>query len=548
MELKSNNFFLKNIFYFLYLSFFTLGLFIFNDFGISIDEEFQRYSGFYWLNYVLEFTPFESLKLSVEGKLNEIEGFTLPNPRDYPFYGVIFDLPLALLETILKVSKPQNYFLLRHFFTFSIFFVSALYLHKILNNRFKKKIIIFFGVLLYISSPRIFADSFYNNKDLVFLSFLTISLFYYFKLIDNFDYKNILNFSFFSALACALRIIGIFLPITFLFFIFLSNKKIDKNYHLVKKILLFIFCFSFFLYLLWPFLWEAPLTNFIYAFNKSAEVGLSIQMLFNGNYIFSNLLPLSYLPVWIIITTPIISLILFAIGYAIIIKRSFTRLINIKPNTNYSDFWRSKKENKDFFVILNFSAIFFYIILSNSVLYTGWRQLYFLHFFLTYIGCFAIYYIDLKIKNKIFFYSFIFIFLLINFYNIFKFHPYQSSYFNIVVLESKKKDFEIDYWGLAGVKFIKEVISIEKDKELIKIGVASYIPLERSLRMLKKEVAKKIEIVGQDYKSANYIFNNNMSEVNKNKNNKYEIPVNFKKIQEFSIEGFVMYEMYKKID
>ena len=64
MNLKSNNFF-KNIFYFLYLSFFILGLIIFNDFGISVDEEFQRYSGFYWLNYVLEFT-LESLKFSVE--------------------------------------------------------------------------------------------------------------------------------------------------------------------------------------------------------------------------------------------------------------------------------------------------------------------------------------------------------------------------------------------------------------------------------------------------------------------------------------------------
>mgnify|MGYP000617965247 CR=1 FL=1 len=120
MNLKSNDFFLKNIFYFLYLSFFVLGLIIFNDFGISVDEEFQRYSGFYWLNYVLEFTPFESLKLSVENKLSEIGGFTLPNPKDYPFYGVIFDLPLALIETVLKVNEPREYFLLRHFFTFAI--------------------------------------------------------------------------------------------------------------------------------------------------------------------------------------------------------------------------------------------------------------------------------------------------------------------------------------------------------------------------------------------------------------------------------------------
>ncbi len=548
MNLKSNNFFLKNIFYFLYLSFFILGLIIFNDFGISVDEEFQRYSGFYWLNYVLEFTPFESLKFSVENKLSEIGGFTLPNPKDYPFYGVIFDLPLALIETILKVNEPRDYFLLRHFFTFSLFFISALYFHKILENRFKEKIIIFFGVLLYISSPRVFADSFYNNKDLVFLSFVTISLSYYFKLIDNFNYKNILNFSFFASLTCVARIIGIFLPVTFLLFIFLSNKKIDKDYSLVKKILFFIFCFLLFLYLFWPFLWEAPAANFIYAFNKSSQVGLSIQMLFNGNYIFSNLLPISYLPTWIIITTPILSLILFLVGYTIIIKRSFARLINIKPDTIYSDFWRGKKENKDFFVVLNFSLIFFYIILSNSVLYTGWRQLYFLHVFLIYVGCFAIYFLNLKIKKKIFLHSFIFTFILISFYNIYKFHPYQSSYFNILVSESKKKDFEIDYWGLAGVKFLNEVLSIEQNKELIKIGVASYIPLERSLKMLKKEIAKKIEIVGQDYKSANYIFNNNMSEVNKNKNNKYQIPVSFKKIKEFSIDGFVIYEIYKKID
>jgi len=548
MNLKSNNFFLKNIFYFLYLSFFVLGLIVFDDFGISIDEEFQRYSGFYWLNYVLEFTPFESLKLSVENKLSAIGGFTLPNPKEYPFYGVIFDLPLALIETVLKVNEPKEYFLLRHFFTFSIFFVSALFFHKILENRFKKKIIIFFGVLLYISSPRIFADSFYNNKDIIFLSFVTISISYYFELIDNFNYKNILNFSFFSALTCAMRIIGIFLPATFLFFIFLSNKRINKNFILIKKTLFFILFFLLFLYFLWPFLWEAPFLNFIYAFNKSSQVELNIQMLFNGNYIFSNFLPISYLPTWIIITTPIISLILFLIGYAIIIKRSFARLINIKSNAIYSDFWRGKKENKDFFVILNFSLIFFYVILSNSVLYTGWRQLYFLHIFFTYIGCFAIYYLILKIKKNIFLYLVILFFIFINFYNIYKFHPYQSSYFNIIVSDSKKKDFEVDYWGLAGVKFLKEVLSIEKNDELIKVGVASYIPLERSLRMLKKEFSKKIEIVGQDYKSANYIFNNNMSEINKDKDNKYDIPTNFKKIKEFSINGFIIYEIYKKID
>ena len=185
MKLKANNFFLKNVFYFLFLSFFALGLSIFKDYGISIDEEFQRYSGFYWLNYVVEFTPFETLKINISNRLDNIGGFTLPDPRDYPFYGIVFDLPLAFLETIFDIKEPKNYFLLRHFFNFLIIFISSIYFYKILENRFSKKSIIFLGVLLYISSPRIFADSFYNNKDIVFLSFVTISSYYYFKLLDN---------------------------------------------------------------------------------------------------------------------------------------------------------------------------------------------------------------------------------------------------------------------------------------------------------------------------------------------------------------------------
>ena len=59
---------------------------------------------------------------------------------------------------------------------------------------------------------------------------------------------------------------------------------------------------------------------------------------------------------------------------------------------------------------------------------------------------------------------------------------------------------------------------------------------------------QKIRIVGQDYSKAEYIFNNNISEVNKFKNKKYEIPNNFKKISEFYIKDFMMYEIYKKIN
>ena len=52
----------QKIIFLLFFTFFLVGLFTFRDYGISIDEEFQRSSGFYWLNYILSFTSFDELK------------------------------------------------------------------------------------------------------------------------------------------------------------------------------------------------------------------------------------------------------------------------------------------------------------------------------------------------------------------------------------------------------------------------------------------------------------------------------------------------------
>ena len=67
----------KNITYFLFSIFFLVGLFTFRDYGMWTDEEFQRFSGFYWLNYVLSFTSFDELKNIVAFKIDQIGYFSL---------------------------------------------------------------------------------------------------------------------------------------------------------------------------------------------------------------------------------------------------------------------------------------------------------------------------------------------------------------------------------------------------------------------------------------------------------------------------------------
>ena len=49
----------QKIIFLLFSTFFLVGLFTFKDYGISVDEEFHRSSGFYWLNYILGFITLE---------------------------------------------------------------------------------------------------------------------------------------------------------------------------------------------------------------------------------------------------------------------------------------------------------------------------------------------------------------------------------------------------------------------------------------------------------------------------------------------------------
>ena len=64
--------------------------------------------------------------------------------------------------------------------------------------------------------------------------------------------------------------------------------------------------------------------------------------------------------------------------------------------------------------------------------------------------------------------------------------------------------------------------------------------------MLDKEDRKKIQIVGQEYQNADYLYSNFMSEVDKSSNDKYKIPNNFSKIDELIVNDTIVYQVFKK--
>jgi len=343
---------------------------------------------------------------------------------------------------------------------------------------------------------------------------------------------------------------GIYLPIMFLIISFFENLNKKQKFDFLFKNLLFLFFFTVFLIIHWPYLWSDPIKNFLDIF-KSLKVDLvNFKILFNNNYISTEHIPYKYLPTWIIISTPSLHIIFFLLGFFFISKRFIIKFLEIEKIPKNKDLWCGLNEKKDFLMLFTLSTIFILVVIQNIKLYNGWRLMYFLNTFFVYIATYSIYRIYLKIrlsKKKVnLFYLFFLVTLGLVCQKMIIYHPYQSLYFNNFLSPVKKNSFEGDYHGLASSKALIEIIKINTEKNIINIAVASHTPLQRGVEFLEAEDKKKLNIVGQEYQIADYIYKNNISEVDINFNKKYLVPVNFKKISEHKIDGIILYEIYKR--
>jgi len=523
----------------------------FRDLGIHIEEKFHRMNGLYWLNYIAQIFNFEKISLITEVKIKEISDYTLSSVQDYNKYGVIFDVPLALIEIIFNIEKIENVYHIKHFFSFIIFLISSFYFYKILIARFNNFFLCLAGTILFITSPRIFGDSFLY-KDVLFLSFFNIALYFLLKLTDNLNLKNIFFFSIFSAIAFNLRIFGIFLPITF--FLIMVIKSFDnKNiYNYLKFYSFYLFSLTCLIIIFFPYLWSNPLANFLDIFFslKKDLIDPNVKILFNNEFINNRNVPETYLLTWIFISTPIITMIFFLLGYVFYFKRFIKRFINIEKKQLYMDFWRGRNEQKDFIIFLILTSFYLSLLVFNSPFYNGWRLVYFLNIFIIYfavyqINNFIILYRKNNLKKKIIS-LFVIISVVHNIICLVIYHPYQSYYFSEVISDLKKNSFEVDYYGLSGKHFFLKLISDNKGKKM-RIAVASHTPLHRSLEGINFNLRKNFMVMGQEYKNADFIYKNNISEVNSNLNKKYNIPNNFVKIYELNVNGVIIYEIFQKI-
>ena len=518
----------------IFVSYFFVGVIIFNDYGISWDEEQNRYMGFISLNYIREIF-----------NLSKYEGFEYTDQifaESIKHYGVLFDLPMAFIEKAFNINDTKKYFLLSHFFNFFIFYISSIFFYFLLRIRFSK-ILSIAGLLFWILSPRIFADSFYNMKDIVFLSFFTIGIFFAIKFINEPTIKYALLSSFTSALAIDIRIVGIIIPFIIIFF-FIMMLLENKNQLRIKlpKITLYIISLIVFTIIFWPFLWENPLENFLTAIEKMSSYPMRLSVFYFGEYISSVNLPWHYSLTWIFITTPIIYLILFIIGSLLIVFQLFKRFLELSNNEGSRDPWKSNNERMDIILFIIFYFTLFLIIEMNSTLYGGWRHLFFIYPSLIYMSIRGLEHICNYFSFK---YIFIILlpFLIFTSHWMVKNHPHQFVYFNKFAGKDVAKNFELDYWGTSNISSLKYIINFEKNNEL-KIYIGSVSPYNFSLSLLNEDEKKRIKFT-ENLEDANFLVTNhyyqkgNPITINKSLMEKFDL------LKEFKVDNMVINSVYR---
>lgn len=402
-----------------------IGLDIYQDFGISIDEASQREIGQVAYKYALgNYPDFHQYKL-----------------RDH---GPGFEWIYICIEKICNIHTFRDVFLMRHLVTYLFFVISAfaghIWIYKTIGNRW----IATFAMAAIIFHPALFGHAFFNPKDIPAMSLFLIALTTTHLAFAKQKYILFFFLGLVCGYATTIRLTNIIIlaPI-FLFFTldFISAIKTRENtISIIKAAVLVLAGTCITLYTFWPTLWENPILGLKFVYETSAKYPWPGNVQFAGQLIPSTELPWSYIPTWFFITTPEFILLTGIIGMVILVA---------KMVAYPSRFWENRPIRSVFLAFICFFVPLTLVITMDAVLYDGWRHMYFIYPAFVMLMAFGLNEL-LKHRNKILIWSLCLLQVIITGSFMIKNHPFEHIYFNSFVPHTDNylgEHYELDYWG-----------------------------------------------------------------------------------------------------
>ena len=322
-----------------------LGLFLFDDYGVTWDESDQRAYGEVVHDYVFKGDP------------------ALRSHRDR-YHGPGFELLLVAGERALEMNDSRSIYLFRHLLTFLTFWLGIVAFYFLCRRYFRDSFYGLAGIVLLVLSPPIFAHGFFNSKDIPALSLFTLSMFTLLRLSDSPSLARASIHAVASALLMSVRVTGVLVPVLTIIVLLLGSGRGSRKWRAAG---LYVLLWAVLTTALWPTLWENPIREFVNALLTMRAYPWTGMTFYMGRYFKGNAIPWHYTPVWIAISTPLL----------------YTAAALLGTATSIASFFRRGGSRNDklerIAIVTWFVAPVISVMALDSTLYDGWRHLFFVY-------------------------------------------------------------------------------------------------------------------------------------------------------------------------
>lgn len=473
----------------------AVGLLVYGDYGVSWDGPLQRLVGGANLRYICDHT----ILCTTDDFLRQFPQLLSFGDKDY---GPIHEIIMMTTEWQLGLTDSREVFMMRNLLNFMLFFTGLVAFFLFVTDVLGHPAYGLLAAAIIALSPRFFSHAFFNTKDIAFVAGIMLSLYSMHRFLKSPNNGSLLFHSLASAITIDLRIMGITIvccTLTALYIQRLKNPAKNDDLKFMMK------AYGFFTFLivtiLFPYLWFNPIGNFLGALQAMAHFRWEHTVKFLGEFVLSTELPWYYAPVWIAISTPIAYLVAVLIGTLWSIATILRRQLKL---------WRDHEEMMAAISLALFLGPLLMVIVLGSVLYDGWRQLYFVYppaVFLAVLGIKRIFHatnrhwatgVALTVACLAA--------LLQSGHTIATTHPYQQGYLNSLAGPEPKNTFDIDYWGISNKQALERILRTDPSSS-IKVAGRHSAPMKTAMKSLTAADRARIRMTGLEAKP-NYIITN----------------------------------------
>jgi len=351
-----------------------LGAGLFRDYGVSWDEPVDRQNGLVSLRYAAgRLAPAWAARQPRLRGVPNLAGYVDNN------HGVLFELPLAWLDVVRPGTEARTTYLLRHAAVFLVCWAGTWALFGLARLHLRDERLALLAAALLVLSPRFFAESFYNGKDLVFTALFTVGAYAAARLLARPTLGRALVAGLATAAATDVRLLGLLLAPMVLALLAVGGPGPASGFgpnpaSLASRWragLAYALAAALGTVAGWPYLWESPLAHLLDAWRSLSHFHWGgSTMLYLGQQITDADLPWHYPLVWLSVTTPlayqVAGLLGLGVAAAALLRHPRVRL-------------RQPSGQLDALLAGWLVLPLVLVIGLHSVLYDGWRHLYFIY-------------------------------------------------------------------------------------------------------------------------------------------------------------------------